>query len=35
MVKAYDFVFTFRADGIKKFKKLLTSVMGYKNEKDY
>jgi len=30
MVKAYDFVFTFRTDEIGKFKKLLTSVMGYK-----
>jgi len=35
MIKAYDFVFTFRADEIEKFKKLLTSVMGYKNERFY
>jgi len=35
MVKAYDFVFTFRVDEIKKFKKLLTSVMGDKNERVY
>jgi len=35
MVKAYDFVFTFRTDEIEKFKKLLTSVMGYKNERLY
>jgi len=35
MVKAYDFVFTFRADEIKEFKKLLTSIMGYKNERLY
>lgn len=35
MVKAYDFVFTFRADEIKDFKKLLTSIMGYKNEGIY
>jgi len=33
MVKAYDFVFTFRPDEIKKFKKLLTAVIGYKNER--
>ena len=35
MVKAYDFVFTFRADEIEEFKKLLTSIMGYKNERFY
>lgn len=28
MVKAYDFVFTFRVDEIKKFKELLRQVMG-------
>jgi len=28
MVKAYDFVFTFRANEIKKFKNLLTSAKG-------
>jgi len=27
MIKAYDFVFTFRADEIEEFKKLLTSVI--------
>jgi len=35
MIKAYDFVFTFRADEIEKFKKLLMTVMGYKNGRLY
>ncbi|HEC92349.1 MAG TPA: hypothetical protein ENI51_05055 [Candidatus Atribacteria bacterium] len=35
MVKAYNFVFTFRADEIEEFKKLLTSVMEYRNERIY
>jgi len=35
MVKTYDFVFTFRKDEVEKFKRLLTSTMGYTDERIY